>query len=542
MIFLSLLLPLGSLLGNIGLGLIAVAALAVAAVAAHLYLRARDTEHGGMGSGDSAAAVHALGEKIELLVGEQQLQGETHRQMLAQKIDAVGQRFDEQRLAVDGLKNEVRQESRRRDAELEEIRHQIAAIQQQTAVALPPPPAAALPAHDPAPAQEEPVADVAAAPAFAPDGAPPVFAPQDLSFATGDGAAPMQETPQEPAPATDPRPPDPFAEAPELHPAAPTPFVTETFAASTPAPDAPPTLGDEWSLVDDWAEAPAATAAPSPETPPADPFADILAAAPQPLPSPDAPPLAPLPADDIEITPFDPWTVVADTTAPDTAALSADETAPAETFAFESEPEEPVVFELSALEVAKEEPVAFDPDEFAAFRTVDVAEFGEPSPAEVEAPAAVEPVDVAEFETADFGSFESDASGPSFELEAPAAAPLVSIPEAPSAPDAPPDSAWVSRAPRADAETPTDAATADAPPFAAPEGADALTVITSIDEDLQRALYRAGVTSLDEIARWGRGDARRYALDLEVSEDLIMGQWVFEAQAALFSQYARQAG
>jgi predicted flap endonuclease-1-like 5' DNA nuclease len=65
-------------------------------------------------------------------------------------------------------------------------------------------------------------------------------------------------------------------------------------------------------------------------------------------------------------------------------------------------------------------------------------------------------------------------------------------------------------------------------------------VISSVDEDLQRALYMAGVTTLDEIARWSRGDARRISASVGVSEDTILNQWVFEAQAALFHSYSAQ--
>ena len=79
-------------------------------------------------------------------------------------------------------------------------------------------------------------------------------------------------------------------------------------------------------------------------------------------------------------------------------------------------------------------------------------------------------------------------------------------------------------------------------PFVVPEGADDLTVITSVDQDVQRLLYQAGVTKLDEIAQWGRTSARRYSAEVSVSEETIMTQWVFEAQAALFNRYANQVG
>ncbi len=72
-------------------------------------------------------------------------------------------------------------------------------------------------------------------------------------------------------------------------------------------------------------------------------------------------------------------------------------------------------------------------------------------------------------------------------------------------------------------------------------GADDLTIISSVDETVQRRLYEAGVLTLDEIARWGRGDARHISAVVGLPEDTIMTQWVFEAQAALFNQFAQQA-
>ena len=124
----------------------------------------------------------------------------------------------------------------------------------------------------------------------------------------------------------------------------------------------------------------------------------------------------------------------------------------------------------------------------------------------------------------------------------------------------PSETAWVARADRPEPtvgfptfEVPTfDAPAADAPkpaaseltapdvaaPFVAPAGADRLTVISSIDEPMQQALYKSGVTTLDEIARWSRTDARRISSAVSVSEETILNQWVFEAQAALFQSFS----
>ena len=78
-------------------------------------------------------------------------------------------------------------------------------------------------------------------------------------------------------------------------------------------------------------------------------------------------------------------------------------------------------------------------------------------------------------------------------------------------------------------------------PMAAPEGADDLTIVSTIDADTQRLLYEAGVTTLEQIAQWSPSDARRMSGTVSVSETTIMNQWAFEAQAALFNQYAQRA-
>ena len=69
-----------------------------------------------------------------------------------------------------------------------------------------------------------------------------------------------------------------------------------------------------------------------------------------------------------------------------------------------------------------------------------------------------------------------------------------------------------------------------------PEGAEDLTVIASVDEDVQRLLYIAGVRTLEEIAQWGRGEARRISTQVNVSEDTIMNQWVFDGFDATYTR------
>ena len=80
------------------------------------------------------------------------------------------------------------------------------------------------------------------------------------------------------------------------------------------------------------------------------------------------------------------------------------------------------------------------------------------------------------------------------------------------------------------------------PQFVTPPGADDFLFISTIDEDVQRALYMAGVTKLEEMAHWSRSDARRIGGEVGVSEETIMNQWVFEAQGALFERYSSGVG
>lgn len=115
----------------------------------------------------------------------------------------------------------------------------------------------------------------------------------------------------------------------------------------------------------------------------------------------------------------------------------------------------------------------------------------------------------------------------------PKASPAPSAPAASAPAPTPPPPATTAPEPAA-----PEASGEEVPPYEAPEGAEDLTVITSIDADVQRALHMAGVLSLDDIARWGRTDARKISAEVGVSETTIMNQWIFEAQAALFDRYS----
>jgi predicted flap endonuclease-1-like 5' DNA nuclease len=78
---------------------------------------------------------------------------------------------------------------------------------------------------------------------------------------------------------------------------------------------------------------------------------------------------------------------------------------------------------------------------------------------------------------------------------------------------------------------------------AVPPGAEALTILPAVDDARQAVLYRLGVRTIEDVARWSRMDARRIAAALEgVSEDDIMNDWVFEAQSILFDRYQRDLG
>ncbi|MEM8600958.1 MAG: hypothetical protein AAGF99_13650 [Bacteroidota bacterium] len=86
---------------------------------------------------------------------------------------------------------------------------------------------------------------------------------------------------------------------------------------------------------------------------------------------------------------------------------------------------------------------------------------------------------------------------------------------------------------------PAPSAPAPAAPVRPPD-ADILSKISGIDDDLEAQLYAMGVTKLDQIARWSRTEARRVAQELGLRPQVVMDQWVFEAQSVLFDQYQQQ--
>lgn len=385
----------GSLLLYLPLAILIVAAAAAMGYVVYLLARGRRTPGatpaaGSTSADESANELRALRTAIETLVDQQQVQGETHRQQVNQRLERVGHRMDEVGHQVDGLRNELRHEVRRRDAEISEIRQQIEAIAQRTGA--------------------------------------PMLSPGTPSFAVLSEAS---TPPAEPASVQ-------AAAAPE-EPGAPEAFQ---------APGQTEVQPEATEAAADWFSLP--------------PLGDAV-----------APPLR-----------------FPTSTAPEAhASMGARADAEAQ-----SEPEAERSSDTDASEPFP--PAAVLPPAQLAFS----GEAPEPTlpPAPEPAPRLETPLRLVEREP-------------------------------------------VRRTPRRSIFVPMDDffGTPPAPASAAPENADDLTVISSIDDELQQRLYAAGVTSLEEMAHWGRADARRFASALGVAEETIMNQWIFEAQAALYERYAR---
>ena len=472
---------------------------AVVAATAVFFLRARrreeDSADAGAAASDGLAEMRALGQRIETLVGQQQLQGETSRQHLSQKLDSVGEHVEQHRTHLAGLQNELRHEVHRRDAEMDEIRTQLASIQHASLQsALAPPPAAA---------------PFALAPRLAPPPMPgpapsPVAAPFPAE-PTGDGLA-------------------------AAFGGSPTADGWDTGAAPVRLTNAAPPAAGLFTFADPFASASFDTT---------DPF-DI------PVPS-AAPPFA-APADDEPVTAasseFEPFDYQPPTGEDGLLPLG-----PIDGPAFSSDDDSTLFEDLSFGGPAAVSFGAFASPASQARHSAEVTAAapapGVPAPPSESAWIAragrpgtegLLPIGVA---TDEFfaPAFETPAfDAPAFETPAfDAPVPSVAVPA--FQPPAFETAAFAAPAP---AEAPTPATAPPLPANAAlvvPPGADDLTIIMTIDADVQNALYLAGVTSLDEIARWSRADARRIAADVGISEETIMNQWIFEAQAALFQSH-----
>ena len=610
-----------------------------------------------------ATELKAIGDQIANALSEQRLQGETQRQLLSQKLDGVRQSVDAQRSHVDGLRNELRHEVRRRDAEMDEIRTQIGTL--RSAVALPPAAQAALPpaletaqpgpaelapepatpepvtvepatseapvavsaeafglepapAGDPAPLAElEPVAEPAAQPAFDGRATPAERDPAAPEAADVDAHAAFEreaETSAQPVDVVGTEGPEAPAE-PESSDEGPqdldVPQPSEPAAVLPPDPVGPAPVDADLVDAVTFGDS-TAPALPVDDAPPAGPFSSgifeawtpsSLAPSEDALPPADAEP----PVDALfEDVAFDPLAFA--------AASSADDAAPADERAAPQPTDEPPTLAVptadvpgtSAVEVAHgadaDDDHALDagaPAEttFAAPAFIDPAfapsapdvepvaerpaagELTEQDATDEDAPAAEVPSPSPAYDAAllDLDAFLSDMD---MDPSLPGAAPSGDGPAPRPAPEVEPT--WIARSGRTETPAPADedapavasvddffaaapardaadlggtsplaapatpeppAATARAAePFVAPEGADDLTVITSIDEGMQRLLYIEGVTTLEEIAQWNRTRARQISMRVQVSEETIMNQWVFEAQAAMFHQFANGGG
>ena len=89
---------------NLIVTLLLIGALAIAATLASVYyfLRSRRHEADAPDPADAVVEMRALGQRIETLVGQQQLQGETARHQMTQKIEAVTEGVTQQRTHLAG--------------------------------------------------------------------------------------------------------------------------------------------------------------------------------------------------------------------------------------------------------------------------------------------------------------------------------------------------------------------------------------------------------------------------------------------------------
>ncbi|MDX1531570.1 MAG: hypothetical protein R3362_08595, partial [Rhodothermales bacterium] len=177
----------------------------------------------------------------------------------------------------------------------------------------------------------------------------------------------------------------------------------------------------------------------------------------------------------------------------------------------------------------------FSPTDIAPFLSSDA--FPTDAPEDDGAPAFDE-------DEAEADVFSSETAGPSLNwgsLGVPPAEPGGDGAAAPSQPDPYEPTAAARPAQPPQAEQPPQA-DQDAPATSAAIGGDDLTKLSAVDAQMQARLYAIGVLTLDEIAQWTRADARRVAGQVGTSEEVILEQWVFEAQALLFERYQQALG
>lgn len=588
------------------------------------FIRARKQEEaGGVSNIASAAApvpvaeeVKAIGEQIERAMSDQRLQGETQRQLIAQKLESVRHSVEAQKNQVQGLRSEFLHESRRRDEEIATIRQQIGTIQEtvglpaSTQAALPPAPPAAIASRaeeeetfsfplpdptlaspEPAPTPSEPVPfeETIFAQSTTPPSTP-TFEEATFSEEVFDAApsAPTQEPDVMEPVATQladvPFAPPAPAEAPVFEDAFSDATFTEASFSGTGFSEASTddTVFSEGAFGDmtpTAADSAPARPAPVEEAPVVSPEADPFATAPlydEPVggdsasssdlfeswsPEPVAPP-----------RPFAP---AASSPRPAEAAMAeAQPSFDAQHTAWISRPSsEPDAIQTASADefIDAPAPSAYDdpsfddvPEAFSPDSLIDLDSLMPPTsaPAPAVPPQSAPPDD----DDAAPAAREEQPTAPELVATALTMAPVPPPPAAPleAGPDPTASSAPTGNDPTTQDLAPTFAPVSEAadampsfddfaapssaedpepetgPEYEVPEGAEDLTVIASVDEDVQRLLYIAGVRTLEEIAQWGRGEARRISSQVNVSEDTIMNQWVFEAQAALFNRYSQQ--
>lgn len=67
---------------------------------------------------------------------------------------------------------------------------------------------------------------------------------------------------------------------------------------------------------------------------------------------------------------------------------------------------------------------------------------------------------------------------------------------------------------------------------------DDLTSLPGVNRLLQDQLYRLGITTFDQIARWSSADVRRVSEKLSIDRKTIQDHWIINAQSHLFSRKA----
>ncbi|MCH7639891.1 MAG: hypothetical protein IH855_10600 [Bacteroidetes bacterium] len=546
---------LGSVVTNVILAVSLILAAAVAGLMAYHYAKARLREHQGYiydpetetvepdragmeQRAKNAEEISQIRTRIEALMEHQQMAAETQKQHLGQKLDEIRTHMGQQDAKMDGIKSELRHEIRRSDSELGELRGQLAKALDAFWKSMPAlsegngsddaralPPAQAAPEADHTTTEpdytlgEKPNQEHAG-----PDLPQPIptSEPAEATFAPIE-AEPAPIVPIGPEPESDDSMPEPaeatfapIASAPEPVVEKPEEIEAKTAGidASEPAPESAasaPDVPQEEPVGDDtpakaFVFEPVVLETPvQPAAPLESPMTDM----------PNAPDVAP-PATEEAI-----WTNAAEWTDPAQANAQAAPSEPA------SPPAQPPADPPAAQDPAPTAPV---------IEQMVISPSGDSISVEPLAAVQTEPTDAAPTSDAILDAASPHTGEPT--IEAPQPSPPVQPPTSrqpaqepvsqPGPEPAQPDAPTSEDRPTAASENGT--ASPDLP-------RDDLTVISSISEETQQQLYDIGITKLDEMARWSRADARRVGGQVNVSEETIMHQWIFEAQSVLFDSF-----